>query len=170
MEALISAPLSKQCMFEFLIDTLNGGEALQSLNRLLKSAIRRATPTTDSNSSRHAPKLANIRQRKSNSFSFDEMKPTCEFTFTTVVNRILQQQQQTGSQQSESNATVSFENTVQQLVGFIEKAWYAVNRILPKPLRDGGLCQQKPHEMLTWIELIGDIADEAIDQLSRKSS
>lgn len=61
------------------------------------------------------------------------------------------------------------ENVVQQLVAFIERAWYIVNRRLPEPLRDGGQCQKKPHEMLTWIKLINDTAEAAIDQLARKS-
>lgn len=156
-------------MFEFLIDTLNGGEALQSLNRLLKFAIRRATPTSSQKSDQHTPMLGSIPQRKSTSLSFDEVKHTCEIHFTAVINRILQQQR-AGLPQSESNVAGSFENAVQQLVSFIEKAWCTVSRSLPKPLRDGGQCQQKPHEMLTWVKLIGDIAVEAIDQLSRKRS
>ncbi|VDM35632.1 unnamed protein product [Hydatigera taeniaeformis] len=152
-----------ESMFGFLIDTLDGGDSLQSLNRLLKSTIRSATVAPNTKS-RHAPMLGSLPRRISTSFSFDKIQPACEFTFVAVVSRILQQQRLT-IQPGVSEMTFP-ENVVQQLVAFIERAWYVVNRQLPKPLRDGGQCQKKPHEMLTWIKLINDIAGDAIDQLA----
>lgn len=153
-------------MFDFLINTLDGGDSLQSLNRLLKSTIRNATVTPNPKSC-HAPMLGSLPRRISTSFSFDKVQPACEFTFVAVVSRILQQQRLT-IQPGVTEMTFP-ENVVQQLVAFIERAWYIVNRRLPEPLRDGGQCQKKPHEMLTWIKLINDTAEAAIDQLARKS-
>nr|CDS19393.1 mitogen activated protein kinase kinase kinase [Echinococcus granulosus] len=151
-----------ECMFDFLIDTLDGGDSLQSLNRLLKSTIRNATVTPNPKSC-HAPTLGSLPRRISTSFSFDKVQPVCEFTFVAVISRILQQQRLT-IQPGVSEMTFP-ENVIQQLVAFIERAWYVVTRRLPEPLRDGGQCQKKPHEMLTWITLINDIAGKAIDQL-----
>uniref|UniRef100_A0A5K3EVP1 mitogen-activated protein kinase kinase kinase n=2 Tax=Mesocestoides corti TaxID=53468 RepID=A0A5K3EVP1_MESCO len=159
-----------ECMFNFLIDALNGSDSLQSLNRLFKSAIRNAETRVPAGSlsNRRAPMLGNLVHRISTSFSFDEGHPACELAFVSVVSRILQQQKRQRHQQQqtaeEENGTS--EDVVQQLVCFIERAWYALSRTLPKPLTDGGQCQQKPHQMLTWIKLIGDIANEALDQLA----
>ncbi|KAM7541744.1 hypothetical protein Aperf_G00000014653 [Anoplocephala perfoliata] len=162
-----------ECMFDFLIDALNGGEALQSLNRLLKSAIRNVTASVKSKPGGHAPKLGHHSHYVSTSLSFDEFQQACELSFMSVVGRILQQQQQLEQQLNDSqkssfknNSPGPVENAVHQLVAFIEKAWYAVTRSLPAPLRDAGQCQQKPHQMLTWIKLIADVAEEAIDQIS----
>lgn len=166
-------------MFDFLIDALNGGESLQSLNRLLKTTIRNVT-ASEKPRNRHAPRLGAQRNRQvSTSFSFDEAHPSCELSFITVVSRILQQQMRLEARERELQGdddaktsghhhSVILDEAVHKIVAFIEKSWYAVSRNLPMPLRDGGPCQQKPHQMLTWIKLIGDIAEEAIDQLSRE--
>ncbi|KAL5107851.1 Mitogen-activated protein kinase kinase kinase 15 [Taenia crassiceps] len=152
-----------ECMFDFLINILDGGDSLRSLNCLLKSTIRNATVTPNSKSC-HAPMLGSLSRRFSTSFSFDKVQPACEFTFVAVVSRILQQQRLT-IQPGVTEMTFP-ENVVQQLLAFIERAWYVVNRRFPEPLRDGGQCQKKPHEMLTWIKLINEISVEAIDQLA----
>lgn len=166
-------------MFDFLMDALNGGESIHALNRLLRLSIRNAEVRASSASRSMAQVrpfgIPSLKQRLATSFSFDEVQPACELRFVSVVSRILQQQHPKSSPNHgpTSNGTSREERiginelAVQQIVAFMEKAWFAMTVVLPDPLRTGGQCQQKPHEMFTWIKLIGIIATQALDQLSR---
>ncbi|VDO06429.1 unnamed protein product [Rodentolepis nana] len=156
-----------ECMFDFLIDAINGGESLQSLNRLLKLAIRNCTTTVKSKP-QHAQQLGNQSEHVSTSFTFDEVQPSCEVSFIKVVSRIIQQQQQLqereqGEKDPKNNSPSPVDMAIKQVIAFIEKAWYSIHHNLPFPLRDGGHSQ--PHQMLTWIKLITEFAEEAIDQI-----